>query len=199
MLRRVKLSNFIHEDYIADVNICDELIKWFHSNKKFHVSGVVGGKVEPAIVPMVKKSTDLSFNLDKNMKKVKVLASYSKELQFILERFLRVYAFSNQVVPFGINEPVNIQYYKPYEGYRALHCERSGFKSTIGRHLAFQTYLNTVQDGGETEFIYQQYKCKAVKGKTLIWPVDWTHSHRGIISPTEDKYIITGWYTFDKI
>ena len=193
------MNNFIHEDYIADVNICDELIKWFHSNKKFHVSGVVGGKVEPAIVPMVKKSTDLSFNLDKNMKKVKVLASYSKELQFILERFLRVYAFSNQVVPFGINEPVNIQYYKPYEGYRALHCERSGFKSTIGRHLAFQTYLNTVQDGGETEFIYQQYKCKAVKGKTLIWPVDWTHSHRGIISPTEDKYIITGWYTFDKI
>ena len=65
------------------------------------------------------------------------------------------------------------------------------------RHLVFQTYLNTVEDGGETEFIYQQYKCKAVKGKTLIWPADWTHSHRGIISPTEDKYIITGWYTFD--
>ena len=195
----MKLNNFIHEDYISDVNICDELIKWFHSNKKYHVSGVVGGKVEQAIVPMVKKSRDLPFNLDNIMKEVKVVASYSNELQFILERYLRVYSLSNKVEPFGINEPVNIQYYKPYEGFRGVHCERSGFKSTIGRHLAFQTYLNTVQDGGETEFIYQQYKCKAVKGKTLIWPVDWTHSHRGIISPTEDKYIITGWYTFDKI
>ena len=194
----MKLSNFIHEDYIADVNICDELIQWFHSNKKFHVSGVVGGK-EQTIDPTRKKSIDLPFDLVNIMKKVKVVASYSNQLHSILERYLRVYSLSNQVEPFGINEPVNIQYYKPYEGYRALHCERSGFKSTIGRHLAFQTYLNTVQDGGGTEFIYQQYKCKAVKGKTLIWPVDWTHSHRGIISPTEDKYIITGWYTFDKI
>ena len=58
----MKLNNFIHEDYIADVNICDELIKWFHSNKKFHVSGVVGGSLEQAIVPMVKKSIDLPFD-----------------------------------------------------------------------------------------------------------------------------------------
>jgi len=196
MLRLVKLSNFIYEDYIVDVNICDELIKWFHSNKKFHATGVVGGK-EQTIDPTRKKSIDLPFDLVNIMKKVKVVASYSYQLHSILERYLKVYSLANQVEPFGITEPVNIQYYKPYEGYRAVHCERSGFKSTIGRHLAFQTYLNTVQDGGETEFIYQQYKCKAVKGKTLIWPADWTHSHRGIISPTEDKYIITGWYTFD--
>ena len=195
----MKLNNFIHEDYISDVNICDGLIKWFHSNKKFHVSGIVAAAKDQTKDPKLKKSTDLPFNLDNIMKEVKVVGSYGNELQFILERYLKVYSLSNQVEPFGINEPVNIQYYKPYEGFTAIHSERSGFKSTIGRHLAFQTYLNTVQDGGETEFIYQQYKCKAVKGKTLIWPVDWTHSHRGIVSPTEDKYIITGWYTFDKI
>ena len=194
----MSLNNFIHEDYISDVNICDELIKWFHSNKKFHISGVVGGKVESVIVPMAKKSTDLSFNLEKNMKKVKAVASYNNELAIILERYLAGYQFANKVEAFRINESVNIQYYKPYEGYRALHCERCGFK-TIGRHLAFQTYLNTVEDGGETEFFYQQYKCKAVKGKTLIWPADWTHTHRGIVSPTEEKYIITGWYSFDSI
>ena len=82
-------------------------------------------------------------------------------------------------------------------GVRTFHFERGGSKSTILRHLVL--LLNTVDDGGETEFFYQQYKCKAVKGKTVIWPADWTHTHRGIVAPTEDKYIITGWYSFDKI
>ena len=58
------------------------------------------------------------------------------------------------------------------------------------------TYLNDVDDGGETEFLYQDVKTKAVKGKTVIFPVEWTHTHRGIPSPTQDKYIITGWFSF---
>ena len=31
------------------------------------------------------------------------------------------------------------------------------------------------------------------KGLTLIWPADWTHTHRGVISQTKEKTIITGW------
>ena len=193
MLRPVKLSNFIHEDYIADLNICDELIEWFHANKKMHRTGAF----KKGIDDKQKMSRDFSFNFDEESNKEKVVASYGVELQTILERFLQINSFANQVEPFGIKETVNIQYYKPYGGYRALHCERAGVKTTMARHLVFQTYLNTVEDGGETEFFYQQYKCKAVKGKTLIWPVDWTHSHRGIVSPTEEKYIITGWYSFE--
>ena len=34
------------------------------------------------------------------------------------------------------------------------------------------------------------------KGLTLIWPADWTHLHRGVVSPSEEKYIITGWFDF---
>ena len=34
------------------------------------------------------------------------------------------------------------------------------------------------------------------KGLTLIWPADWTHVHRGIVSASEEKYIITGWFSF---
>ena len=54
------------------------------------------------------------------------------------------------------------------------------------------TYLNTVPDGG-TEFVYQNKVIQAVKSKTLIWPADWTHTHRSQISSTTEKYIITGW------
>ena len=34
------------------------------------------------------------------------------------------------------------------------------------------------------------------KGLTVIWPSEWTFTHRGIKAVKEDKYIITGWYVF---
>jgi hypothetical protein len=64
------------------------------------------------------------------------------------------------------------------------------------RHLVFMTYLNDVTDGGETEFFYQKLKVKPEKGLTLIWGADWTFTHRGITSPTQTKYIVTGWFNY---
>jgi len=26
-----------------------------------------------------------------------------------------------------------------------------------------------------------------------MWPAEWTHTHRGIISTNKEKYIATGW------
>jgi hypothetical protein len=57
------------------------------------------------------------------------------------------------------------------------------------------TYLNTVEEAG-TEFKFQKFKATAEKGKTLIWPTDFTHTHRGVISLNKEKYIITGWLSF---
>jgi len=59
------------------------------------------------------------------------------------------------------------------------------------------TYLNDVDEGG-TEFKNQKIKLPARKGLTTIWPTDWTHTHRGVISKTQDKYIITGWFNYVK-
>ena len=58
------------------------------------------------------------------------------------------------------------------------------------------TYLNDVSDGGETEFPYYNLKVTPEKGKTLIWPSEWTHAHRGCIVKKGPKYIITGWMHF---
>ena len=57
------------------------------------------------------------------------------------------------------------------------------------------TYLNNVPDAG-THFKYQHIKTPAEKGLTLIWPSDFTHTHKGEISKKEEKYIITGWLGF---
>ena len=57
------------------------------------------------------------------------------------------------------------------------------------------SYLNNNPDGC-TYFKYQQIKTPAEKGLTLIWPSDFTHTHKGEISNKEEKYIITGWLGF---
>jgi len=56
-------------------------------------------------------------------------------------------------------------------------------------------YLNYLTDGGQTDFYYQNHKETADHGKMVIWPSDWTHIHRGITSPTQTKYILTGWFS----
>ena len=56
------------------------------------------------------------------------------------------------------------------------------------------TYLNSC-DGG-TDFKNQGITIPATKGLTLIWPSEWTHTHKGIISNTSEKYIVTGWFGF---
>ena len=87
----------------------------------------------------------------------------------------------------------NIQYYPPNGGYKVWHCER-GSLDTSKRFLAYMTYLNDVTEGGETEFYWQNVSFKPKKGLSLIWPADFTHTHRGIVSKTQEKYITTGWY-----
>ena len=103
-------------------------------------------------------------------------------------------AFGN-INPFEISSHFNMQKYDPGEAYYAYHCERAGMKHS-NRILVWSIYLNDIYDCGETEFFYHHHYEMARKGKMIVFPTDWTHLHRGIVSPTETKYILTGWYTF---
>ena len=42
----------------------------------------------------------------------------------------------------------------------------------------------------------KKIKIKPETGKTLIWPAEWTHAHRGSVLNGGEKYIITGWLHF---
>ena len=122
---------------------------------------------------------------------------YLNGLRDVTHAYLEKFNASTWVDAFGIAENINIQYYKPMGGFKQWHTERWGNQLPAAkRHLVFMTYLNDVQDEGGTEFFCQKLKVQARKGLTLIWPVDWTHTHRGVVSPTEEKYIITGWFSF---
>jgi hypothetical protein len=122
---------------------------------------------------------------------------YLEELQLILNQYIEKFPSCNSGCSFGIREVVKIQHYKPNEGYHKLHFERDTCREPFSsRHLVFMTYLNDIENQGGTEFPNQNIIMKPQKGKTLIFPADWTHIHRGIVAPTEDKYIITGWLSY---
>ena len=90
--------------------------------------------------------------------------------------------------------PFNVQKYLLGGHFKKNHFERNDL-ATTHRLFAWMTYLNDVPSGGgETEFIYQDLKIKPEKGKTLIWPADWTHTHCGLPTTKEEKYIMTGWF-----
>ena len=98
-----------------------------------------------------------------------------------------------------MREPISVQKYPKGGGFKTWHSERTQNDYTQNiRHLVYMTYLNDVTDAGETEWYHQRLKIQPSKGLTVIWPPDWTHVHRGIPSPTQTKYIATGWYTFNK-
>jgi len=90
---------------------------------------------------------------------------------------------------------VKVQRTLPKEGYHVWHCEDTT-RAQRDRILTFIVYLNDIEDGGETEFLYLSKRVKPVAGRVLLWPSGFTHTHRGNPPLKDTKYIITGWVEF---
>lgn len=78
-------------------------------------------------------------------------------------------------------------------GFSVWHTEQNS-GNTSNRSLAWMIYLNDVDNGGETEFLYQHMKVKPEAGKVVIWPAGITHPHRGNPPYSGDKFVLTGWF-----
>jgi len=96
----------------------------------------------------------------------------------------------------GLSEVANIQWYPKGGGYPAIHCERDRYYYCT-RALVWMMYL-TDTPGGGTEFPHQELVTDCVKGDLLLWPSDLTHMHKGVVSKSHEKMIITGWINFLK-
>ena len=90
---------------------------------------------------------------------------------------------------------MKIQKTEPGQGYHIWHCENDS-RDNGNRLLTWTVYLNDEFEAGETEFLYQHYRYKPQKGDCIIFPTDYTHTHRGNPPIGGDKYIITGWVEF---
>jgi len=185
------METFIHQQFLSDISVCDQLID-LHKKSEKKTPGTVFTVHEGRVI-----DHDIKESIDITLVPGEVASNYYKQLQEVVDAYIDKFSCCNDHAPWGIVSPVNIQYYSPGGGYKVFHAERGSTLPHIAkRHLVFMTYLNDVVDNGGTEFLYQKIIVQPKKGLTLIWPADWTHTHRGVVSPTQEKYIITGWFNF---
>ena len=116
--------------------------------------------------------------------------------QVYTEQYMDTYSMlkhSEQHSPKGMS----VQRTLPHQGYHAWHQESADVGSS-SRVINYMLYLNDIEEGGETEFLYQGVKLKPEAGKLVIFPTNYMYPHRGNPIYEGAKYIITGWYTYDK-
>ena len=177
--------------WFIDEKVCDDLVSYFEVHPNRH-SGVVSSKYGKQVNETMKKSTDVSISPCCNDE---IFVRYMEQLNLVIQEYKKVFSSLDSLAYWNIKENINVQRYFPNEGFFAWHCERSSL-GVSNRLLVFTTYLNDVIDGGETEWLHQKLFISPKKGLTVISPADWMYTHRGVTSPTETKYIATGWISY---
>tara|TARA_R110002060_G_scaffold43197_1_gene54654 strand:- start:129 stop:695 length:567 start_codon:yes stop_codon:yes gene_type:complete len=185
MIKEYKLpkESFIGGWFIPK-KICDKLISYYNEFNLHVIHGTIGDK---KVNKSVKDSMDLTIepnNYDKE------IIEYQQALQKVLNLYMKRYPEVNRYDKFAVSGS-NIQKYSKKGGFKKFHFERSG-KIVSRRVLVFMTYLNDIKNGG-TKFKYQKITTPSKKGLTLIWPTDFTHTHKSQVVDKE-KIIMTGWF-----
>ena len=131
----------------------------------------------------------------KNIAKAKVRESnpfYNEDLNFNLALYL-----NEKDIKFfhkTITNIINNFWSNPSQGYHIWHSEYDyNAPETRLRWGVWTFYLNDIEEGGETEFLYQSLRIKPKQGTLCLFPAYYTHTHRGNPPLKETKHIITGW------
>ena len=104
---------------------------------------------------------------------------YLKKFSVLGQEKLLIYDTKAKKIPIG-------------GGFHSWHYENTGLQVSA-RKLVIQLYLNTIEEGGETEFLYINKRIKAEQGRLIIFPAAFTHPHRGNPPIGQDKYIVSTW------
>ena len=177
---------FIKGWYTDNLELCDKLIEHINDPNQKKWTGKSGFKGELVENKNIKDSVDTYIPEELHNEYCNTI------LNPATTEYCKAFYDVSISPEFKLQEGIQIQKYEPGGGFHSWHCENW----TGLRNLVFMTYLNNVMNGGETEWKYQNLRIPPRKGLTIIWPTDWTHTHRGAAAPYETKYVTTGWYEY---
>ena len=140
----------------------------------------------------MKDSSDVIMNLEEEGEVNEIILNSLKKC---ISLYTKKHPQMNNIDYWEVDHIYNLQKYNPGQCFASSHCENASIVTSY-RVLAWMYYLNTVKDGGGTQFDNYEIAVEAVEGRCLIWPAYWTHFHHGIVSKTETKYIATGWFLY---
>jgi len=189
-IKEVSPNSFIYEKKNALPDfLCDDMVARFEANEADQYQGRVG--VDMNSNPALKKTTDVIASGKEHWKDVD--NNLFRSLAMALKEFKEVYPYFSEMSRFK-DMGYNIQRYREGEYYHwHVDADNLGIAS---RQLVALWYLNDVEEGGTTDFIFQKASVTPEKGKLMLFPPFWTHEHRAAEVKKGVKYIATTWITF---
>ena len=179
ILEKAEKINFIGSWLISNDHLFDNIIDFFENNKSLHSQG----SIDNGINLEDKKTIDLSIDpIDLKDSNYQIFNVYFDELFKCFQDYKQQWPFINENIKTLDIPTFNVQRYLSGDHFSKIHTERSS-TSTSHRVFAWMTYLNNIDEnaGGCTNFHHFNLKVQPKKGKTLIWPAEWTHAHSGEI------------------
>ena len=182
-------NHILHMKGLVPKDECNKIINYFESHSELQYEGKICNRIDYDL----KKDVEVDCDFNKSHGPSWI----SKYLNVALKEYHQKYFESAKPMmdTYDKERYFKIQKYFPSDGYFVYHCESSGLQNS-NRVLAWMIYLNDVTDGGHTEFLNQKKKYQPRAGDVLLWPAYFTHTHRGIPSKSQIKYIATGWFIF---
>ena len=173
---------------------CEEVIEFFES-----VDGLGGvySRQDGENISSSLKENDI-FHTDDKMPKNIFNSSFKLMIPFVeacdeaYTLYRKKFGVLNEFPRHRISPSIQMQRVKPTQGYHVWHCENSAL-ALSNRIMVPILYLNDVEEGGETEFLYQSMRISPKKGTLVLFPAGFTHTHRGNPPLKGYKYFITSW------
>jgi len=189
-LNEVIPNSFIFEkkEALPDF-LCDDMIARFEANEADQYAGRVGAAMGSN--EALKKTTDVIASGKEHWKDVD--NNLFRSLAMALKEFKEIYPYFGDMSRFK-DMGYNLQRYREGEYYH-WHVDADN-EALAPRQLVALWYLNDVEEGGETDFIFQNASVTPEKGKLMLFPPFWTHEHRAGVVKKGVKYIATTWITF---
>jgi hypothetical protein len=189
------VENFIgiYEDAFTK-EYCDSVIEYFDNAKK---AGLTFNRQQQQNVSKLNKD-DAQLYGHSEFSLINTLDLISKFNAVFWEQIYPEYANTFAVLKDYANHTnyaYKVQKTEIGQGYHMWHSETTN-RELCTRILAWTLYLNDVEEGGETEFLYYPKRIKPKAGTFVLWPAGFTHTHRGNPPISNTKYIVTGWIEF---
>jgi|TARA_B100001175_G_scaffold9599_1_gene7584 hypothetical protein len=185
-------------EYSLSKEVCEEIMILYESDIKNKYEGTTGGGTNKSI----KNTQDLLIPNDDIWSNI--YNFLNRELRENIDIYLRKLNESNMISSTGEKYKMfpmletkvygyQIQRYVKGMGQYVYHEDSLiNYDKREDRIITFLWYLNTVEEGGETE-LWGTTRIKPEQGKLLLFPACWTFPHCGRMPISDNKYIITGW------
>jgi len=195
---KYEIKDFIgYFDGLVTSEFCKKIINHFKAVEE--INKTVSRSEHNKVSPLDQENKIYYFLNEDNQilidQGTKMLSEFNRAIDVAAQIYRKEYPVLNHVARHQLSYDVKIQKTMPGEGYHIWHCERDGV-SRARRLLLVMLYLNDVEEGGETEWLYQHKRIQPKEGRLVICPSSFTHFHRGNPPLSSAKYMINGWIEY---